>query len=273
MSYFNKSLLIWIFSVIFTLSIAIYQRMTGPSYPVSGKINIENQEYKYSLIRTFDGKGDADIKIEVPDKAVEGKYMYKRLSSSDEWTEKHLLRVKDELIAYIPHQPPAGKVIYQIFLEKDGQRFLLTKEPIVIRFKGAVPTYVILPHIILMFLAMLFSTRTGLEVVIKGKRTFVYTAITLFLLLPGGMILGPVVQKFAFGEYWTGWPFGQDLTDNKTVVAFIFWIIAFFRLLKNREKRGWALVAAIVLLLIYLIPHSMFGSEFNYESGQVTTGG
>lgn len=28
----------------------------------------------------------------------------------------------------------------------------------------------------------------------------------------GGMILGPIVQKYAFGEYWTGFPFGGDLT-------------------------------------------------------------
>jgi hypothetical protein len=33
---------------------------------------------------------------------------------------------------------------------------------------------------------------------------------------------------------------------------------------KNREKRGWALVAAIVLMLIYFIPHSMMGSEIDH---------
>ena len=46
------------------------------------------------------------------------------------------------------------------------------------------------------------------------------------LLFAGGMILGPVVQNFAFGELWTSVPFSWDLTDNKTLVAFTFWIIA-----------------------------------------------
>jgi hypothetical protein len=72
------------------------------------------------------------------------------------------------------------------------------------------------------------------------------------------------VQKYAFGAYWTGWPVGTDLTDNKTAVAFLLWVLAVYKLWKDREKRGWALVAAIVLLLIYLIPHSMMGSEIDH---------
>ncbi len=47
------------------------------------------------------------------------------------------------------------------------------------------------------------------------------------------MILGPIVQKYAFGELWTGIPFGWDLTDNKTLIAFLFWILA---VIMNRKK-------------------------------------
>ncbi|MCK4406396.1 MAG: hypothetical protein KAV44_01845, partial [Bacteroidales bacterium] len=88
--------------------------------------------------------------------------------------------------------------------------------------------------------------------------------ITTICLFIGGLILGPIVQKFAFDAFWTGWPWGHDLTDNKTIVAFIFWLIALIRLIKNKEKSGWALVASIVLLVIYLIPHSVLGSEIDY---------
>ena len=167
---------------------------------------------------------------------------------------------------------PFIRFSYHVVLESETNTYNITAEPIVIRFKGPVPAYVLIPHILLMFLAMLFSTRTGIEALIKGDKTFNYTKITLVLLLFGGMILGPVVQKFAFGEFWTGWPFGKDLTDNKTLVAFVAWIIAVVRLHKNKEKRGWALAAAIILLAIYLIPHSMFGSELDYSTGEIGTG-
>ena len=34
------------------------------------------------------------------------------------------------------------------------------------------------------------------------------------------------VQKAAFGAYWTGFPFGYDLTDNKTVLMWLAWVLA-----------------------------------------------
>ena len=79
------------------------------------------------------------------------------------------------------------------------------------------------------------------------------------------------MQLYAFGELWTGIPFGKDFTDNKTLIALIFWIIAF---VANRKKQrpAWIIIAAIVMLLVYLIPHSMGGSEFNYETGEIVTG-
>ncbi|MDZ7744022.1 MAG: hypothetical protein U5Q03_20390 [Bacteroidota bacterium] len=80
------------------------------------------------------------------------------------------------------------------------------------------------------------------------------------------MILGPIVQKYAFDVYWAGWPFGHDLTDNKTLVSFIFWLIAVFVLRKNPENRTWPIIASVVLIAIYLIPHSVLGSELDYTA-------
>jgi hypothetical protein len=85
------------------------------------------------------------------------------------------------------------------------------------------------------------------------------------------MLLGPVVQKYAFGAFWTGIPFGWDLTDNKTLFAFIAWIVA---LAANTKKfrPAYIIAAALITLIIFSIPHSMFGSELNYESGNIVSG-
>jgi hypothetical protein len=79
-----------------------------------------------------------------------------------------------------------------------------------------------------------------------------------------------MIQKFAFGAYWTGWPIGKDLTDTKTLIAACFWMVA---LIFSGKKPGQllAILAAIALLAVYSIPHSTSGSEFNYETGQVET--
>jgi hypothetical protein len=114
-----------------------------------------------------------------------------------------------------------------------------------------------------MFVAMLLSTRAGLAAIF-GERTFRLALWTFVTLVVGGLILGPIVQKYAFGAYWTGWPFGTDLTDNKTAVAFLFWLVALVMAWKKPYHRTWVLAASFVLLLVYLIPHSLLGSEIDW---------
>jgi hypothetical protein len=98
-----------------------------------------------------------------------------------------------------------------------------------------------------------------------------YSTLTLIVLFLGGIVLGPLVQNFAFGELWTGVPLGWDLTDNKTLIALLFWILA---IVMNRKKDRpfYSTLAAVVLLIVFSIPHSVLGSELNYASGEVTQG-
>ena len=84
-------------------------------------------------------------------------------------------------------------------------------------------------------------------------------------------LMRPVIQLYAFDELWTCVPFGWDLTDNRTLIAFLFWVAAILSNIK--KERPWLTVlAAVVLILIYSIPHSLYGSEFNYESSKVIQG-
>jgi len=267
-----KSALIWTLCVIFTLAIAYYQRKTGPSHTIKGKVTFAEETIKYKLIRSHGGDEDALIEIPVQDNTIEAWIKYKRKNTDDEWTVKEMKTDGENRIAALPHQPPAGKIIYFVSLKKGDEELVLTEDPVNIRFKGAVPSVVLILHIIFIFMAMLFSTRTGIEAIFRGKNTYKYTAITLILFLIGGMIFGPIIQKFAFGDYWTGWPFGGDLTDNKSLVAFIFWVIAFVIVSRNKNHRTWVVIASIVFLLTYMIPHSVLGSEYDYESGEVKTG-
>ncbi len=267
-----KTVLLWVLATILMLSMAVYQRLTGPTHPAREKVSFGEATYKLSLLRSHSTSSDAKINLKLKDTSIHGNYSFKRLGTNDSITSKPLFRNGDTLIASLPAQPPAGKLQYSINLTKNGQQVEVTDKPIVIRFKGDVPSYILIPHIFFMFFAMLFSLRTGIEALLKRDGLKSLATYTLGFLVVGGLILGPFVQKFAFGAYWTGWPFGHDLTDNKTLVAFIFWLIAVYKLWRNKEAKYWVIAAAIVMLAVYLIPHSMFGSQFDYSSGQVTTG-
>jgi hypothetical protein len=267
MKFPSKSVLLWIFAIIFTIVVAEYQKMTGPTYPVKGKVMLNNREIKYTLIRTAENQEDAEISLEIPDQTVSGSIEYKRYKSNDTLTKTPLIRSGEKLIFMMPKLEAAGKMMYNITLQSGNQKVRLAGKdgsPVVMRFKGHVPLFVLIPHILLMFLGLLFSSRTAIEALIKGTKTYKYSLLTLLFLIPGGLILGPIVQKFAFGAYWTGWPFGHDLTDNKTIIMVIVWALAALKLRKDPQNRVWPVAAALIVLVVYLIPHSAFGSEIDY---------
>jgi hypothetical protein len=256
---------LWIIAVVITLASAVYQRMTGPTYPVRGHVQIGTDMIRYKLLRSGNVTEDAVVTFEGASATTSGDLRWKRLRSTDEWLTVPLQRRNGNLVAVIPWQPASGKVAYQTALwGSDGQRVALTPEPVVIRFKGRVPGFVLHPHILFMFLSMLFSTRAGLEALARGKRARRLAWWTAWMLLAGGIILGPFVQKYAFGTYWSGWPFGHDLTDNKTAFAMLFWIVALWRSRDNKDARGWFITAAVVQFLVFMIPHSVLGSEMDF---------
>lgn len=184
-------------------------------------------------------------------------------------------REGDRLFAELPHQSPAGKLEYFIEVASPTiERSLPTDRTVVIRFKGHVPLIVLLPHVILMFTAMLLSNAAGFEALTGGTRLKPYTIIAAVCLGLGGLILGPTVQKFAFGEFWTGIPWGYDLTDNKTLIAACFWAAAVWQVTRppKSSRRWWVLAASLVLFAIYMIPHSAMGSELDPSTGEIKTG-
>lgn len=262
----KKSILLWLIAFVLTVITAVYQRLTGPTYPVTGEVIINSEVVKYKLDRTHGGEGDHPIEISVDDETICGELLWKRYKTDDEWTSIEMTRQDKKLFASLPHQRPAGKLVYHIILQKDDEVVVLPeKGEVIIRFKGDVPIYFLIPHIIFIFGAMLLSTRTGLEYFNEGKKFKPLTILTFVFVIIGGFILGPIIQYYAFGAFWTGFPFGHDLTDNKILVGFIGWLLALIALYKFKNPKRWIVFASILMFIIFLIPHSLLGSELDYN--------
>lgn len=260
-------------AIIITLIAVIYQRSTGPTYPKKVIVGFEKgTEIKVKFPRSHGGTTDAPIEIPKISKEMGGTITYRRYPTNDEWTTLPLIDEGNQLTFALPNQPPAGKITYYLNLNIDGkeQKIADEKNPIFIRFKGEVPIFILAPHVFCMFLAMLLSALAFFEAIFKSDSSVKIARVTLLILFIGGMILGPLVQKYAFDVYWAGFPFDYDLTDNKLLIGVLAWVFGVLATL--RKKREWAIItAAIVLFGVYSIPHSMQGSEYNYEKGKVIT--
>jgi hypothetical protein len=267
----GKKILFWVLAVVISLAAMVYQRMTGPSYPKKYQFAHENSIYNFALPRSHGGETDCPVELELP-AIFSGELVYRRFPTADPWDTLSLHRENGALKGSLPMQPPAGKLEYHLVLRAGQETIDLgDTENVVIRFKAHVPTWALLPHVLLMVLTVIWSTATIFFALANLPAYKLYVGITLILLLLGGFVMGPIVQKFSFGQLWTGWPLGKDLTDNKVVFALIPFLAAWF-LRKKSYGRWLAILASLVMLAVYLIPHSMNGSELDIETGEVVTG-
>ena len=272
----GRNVLLWTLAVLMMLCAVIYQRRTGPTYPKRGELALGGQEYDYRLIRSEYSHVDARVAIPDLGEGVVSSLHYRRYKTQDAFTavvlQKEDKEGKKELAAYLPRQPAAGKLEYYLVVEAAGQKLRLPEgeENVVIRFKDHVPTALLASHVIMMFFSVLIGMRTGLAALAGEAQMRVLSWITFVGMSIGGMVLGPFVQKYAFGEYWTGFPWGFDLTDNKMLIMWIVWLIACTTIglrPKKKELVGRIVVgiAMLVMTAVYLIPHSLRGSELDYK--------
>ena len=269
-----KAFLLWVLAVVLMFTSVVYQRATGPTYPFKGEIITDNQEYKYKLLRTQETTEGAKINFpNIGSDNFSANLNYKRYQTKDSMTSV-LFKLEDEsYMAQLPLQPSAGKMEYFITGNVEGKAFRIPEsgqDNIVLRYKDPVPGGVLWPHVFLMFFAVLFGMKAGLSALFEAATMRKWAIIALIGMTVGGMILGPIVQKYAFGEYWTGFPYGGDFTDNKMLIMWLAWalamaIIGFKSKKKEFVSRIVVLGAAVIMTLVYLIPHSMGGSTLDYD--------
>lgn len=263
-----RTTLIWVIAVIITLASAVYQRRTGPTYEVKDSVQLAGETISYELFRTHEGETDMPVRVAVPGDQFSGIVEWKRHKVDEPWRRIPMTMEEGNLFACLPNQPPAGKLDYTVVLTAGEEEVVLSNKDraVVTRFKGVVPPWILWPHVLAMFIGMLLSTRTGFEAIFRRGNLRRLTIWTFGFLFLGGMILGPIIQYFAFGDLWTGVPLGWDLTDNKTLITLIAWGWALWAVLKEKTARVPAIVASVVTLVVYLIPHSVLGSELDYTA-------
>ena len=251
-------MILWIVAFFMTTGSAVFQRITGPTYPVFGSTAYGGREVHYRFDRSHGGESDAPVEVTAEDSSVTGTLEWKADGSAGMWSPVLMQRDGDLLRADLPLQPAATSVRYRVTLAGKTERVMLPgPEGIALRFKHDVPPLLLVAHIILMFSAMLLSTRAGLECFNKVPSLHVLPLATAIGLVLGGIVVGALVQKYAFDVYWTGWPAGGDVTDNKTAIATLAWVFASLVGRRSGNRKAWVLGASLVTLLMFLIPHSV----------------
>ncbi len=182
--------------------------------------------------------------------------------------------------AELPWYDKGTKIHYAIELLLGGDIVARIPEnegsSLYIRYKGEVSRTVLILHIIFMFLSFYFMVQALWSAVgILAGRAWKGEAVSharwvLLSSFIGGWPLGFILNYQAFGVVWEGFPFGYDITDNKTQIMFVFWLVSLLlvrgSLMGRGEERdalaprGFAaavVVSFVVSLLLFIVPHSL----------------
>jgi hypothetical protein len=182
--------------------------------------------------------------------------------------------------AYLPPLEKGTKIRYWISAaNEEGTKVRVPSDPrkvVVLKYKGIASNVVVGAHILFMFGAFFFMAMSFLAAIdiLRGredKKNAVCAArLVLVTSFIGGWPLGFLLNYQTFGMLWEGFPFGYDITDNKTQVIFILWLASLLLVWgsaigKGEEKDrlgrkafALAIVACFVVsLALFILPHSI----------------
>jgi hypothetical protein len=277
-----------VIALILTLIFSSVSRRLSEREPELKVVEKEGIKIEHTtVVEKIDG-GDVDIyaNVTIPENVEE--YQVKlayRIGKGDFISVPMQAQGEDSRTFHgiIPSQPIRTKVYYYLSIMDKSENELtlphrvnLLNKPFMIKFKGKVSPVVLIAHIIAIFAGLFFVFLVFFPAVdlLKGKDTLrdvsnISLLAVLFIFL-GGLPLGWWVTYQTLGVLWEGIPIGWDITDSKTLIVFLYWLVLLYlmkgTILKKDDRLNvfgnksisiFVILGVILTILIYLIPHSI----------------
>ena len=266
-------------AVVVTLLVVFAARYFGPNRSYRVETAVDGVRLSHEAPRSHTGEGPAVLRLEVkgegttPVRVV----LATRIQGTETWTTRPPAREEAApgggkgkvLVFEVPHQPPTTRVYYRFEARAgDGPPVMLERrpgEPMMVKFKDPVPAWVVAPHVLCMFGGFFFLVWSAFLLVFRSPDDPPGAAVrparlAWLIMFLGGVPFGIAMNWYAFHVYWEAFPFGKDVTDNKTQVALVVWGAAALFLAKTKGEgkasRAFAVAMALIVLAVYLIPHS-----------------
>jgi hypothetical protein len=269
-----------VLAVVITLLVVVASRYFGPNRKYTVETRADGLVLSHKAPRSQTGEGPATLELrakldgrKASDLAVGLKG---RVKGESDWERLGVARIEtgeegwDKVFVFeVPPKPYTTRYFYtfEIELPEEGGPLILARadgEPMMVKFKGEVPAWIVIAHILGMFggffLLILCAFHSvglarGREDHLAASRLAWWSWILMFL---GGVPFGWAMNYYAFDVIWEAFPFGGDVTDNKTQIALILWglVAAGLSWKKGRKSGLIAVVGAILVLAIFMIPHS-----------------
>lgn len=277
-----------IFALLLTLALAFAARKLSEREPMN--LYIEDRDVKVwhrtvteVIVRTADGreiKRQPYIEIKLDGPSHLRKTVDFKSRKKPQVEKRRLIPIgENKYSAYLPYLEIGEKIWYAIVLIRDDGsviRIPRGNEFFEVRSKGEASQGILIAHAVSMFAAfffMILSFFGAVRILRQGdekSHTVTMSRLALIFAFLGTVPLGFALNKQTFGILWEGYPFGYDITDNKTQIVILFWLFSLLLVrgssfwggeekdLLGKRVFAWAIIASFVAsIALYLIPHSL----------------
>jgi hypothetical protein len=271
---------------IFTLVLLVFARKTTTVQSVHKTVEKSGILIDHNTVPKKVGEGDAVIPVKVIG-ANEVKLFYRIGEEELQAVDMGLKEGENDVfVASIPYHKKGTQAWYYIEAQKQIGDAKLTVslpdknspnyKPILLKFEGDVPPYIIVSHVFCNFAGIFFSVLAIFSTVdlMRGKSTLkksvIFSLFTFIFLFTGFLLVGSALNYFAFGVMWEAFPFGSDITDNKSQIILFFWVVTLFlvkgtilgknpsqNLVSEKTYSFMVIISFVVTVVMYLIPHSI----------------
>ncbi len=136
-----------------------------------GKQIVSGAELKYKFYRSWTSYQPLPVRVTGNGIAALRLYYRRYPQLKAKWSVTQMVTRDGAFQAFVPGQPAAGKMTYKVeIVTPTGTAWLNGGIPIVARFKGAVPLWLLLLHVHFMFAGLILAFRTGLEALRRDGR-------------------------------------------------------------------------------------------------------
>lgn len=270
-----------IIGIVLTLLLLAAARRLSTGRPADLVSEAQGMKVYHRTVTEMVGRGQPCVRARI--EPVQHAAMVVRWISppSSEIQARGMWEIKKGLFeACLPKLEKGTKIKYWITASNvEGTKVRVPADPGkfgVLRYKGTASSVVIGAHVLFMFGAFFFMVMSVLAAIeiLRGRedkknavRAARWVLASSFI---GGWPLGFILNHQTFGTLWEGFPFGYDVTDNKTQAIFILWFVSMLLswgsfIGRGEEKdrlgrRAFALsivVCFAVSLVLFILPHSM----------------
>ncbi len=232
----------------------IIQQFLDKDYPYKTSILIGEKSYNLSLPVVNQGTIDCIIELEIPDTSIHGAVYFKLFNSQTKWKRNGLIRLNDKLVSILPYQKPNVKLMYYLELTDGKNTYPIAKEqPVVVRYENEVPKYIQYPGVVLYFLALIIICYLGM-VTLFGIPDFKKYIRWAFILISIGTIFEAIRFFLAYHHLLLLPDPYNNFTFFKLIIIFLIWW-AIYKLNSIKERRFLTLLAVIISLALYILPH------------------